>query len=466
MEQSSQSKKAAAGGGHFLNTGDGNRLEIIDIGHPVYVAAIEPDMAFWSLIEKSRLADTLENGEIAGKLKRHSRAMREEMETLRFGLAPSAVYFNPTEKCNLNCTYCYIPEELRKTGRNMTWQELKRALNILRDHFSATVPGRKPQIVFHGSEPLVNKEGVFRAILEYGAEFEFGIQTNATLLEKEDFRFLSAHGVAIGISLDGHTAAVADRHRKNWAGAGTFAKALKAIEMLKDYPLFNVICTVTSENVRSLVKIVEFLHGYGLQNCLLNQVRCTLDGGRASKPSDALMARMFTKALDRTYELYEETGRKLVVGNFANILLSIVAPSARRLMCDISPCGGGRCFFAVSAQGDVYPCSEFIGLPRFKGGNLFEDDLPAILASEPFGLVTARKVEDITPCSQCAIRHFCGAPCPAEAYQSSGRMEERGAFCEFYEHQVRYAFRQIADKRESAFLWDNWDRGTNEVFRL
>ncbi len=468
METMLESKEAAAGSGRFLNTGDGNCLQIIDLRHPVYVAAIEPDTAFWTLIEKGHLAQALSSGEIAGKLKKHFRKMSEEMETLRFGLTPSAVYFNPTEQCNLNCTYCYIPEARRLNGRHMTWAQMEKALRVLRDHFAATMPRgtRKPQIVFHGSEPLMNKGAVFRAIEEYAGEFDFGIQTNATLLEQEDFRFIVSHNVALGVSLDGHTRAVADRHRKNWAGNGTFRKVVKAVEMCRDYPLFNVICTVTSQNVRSLVRIVEFFHGLGLQNCLVNQVRCTLEGGRAAKPSDREMARMFIAALDRTFELYRETGRKLVIGNFANILLGIVAPTARRLMCDISPCGGGRCFFAVSAEGDVYPCSEFIGLPRFKGGNLFEDGLPAILASEPFKVVTSRKVENITPCSRCAIRHFCGAPCPAEAYQAHGSMEGRGAFCEFYEDQVRYAMRLIADGRESAYLWDNWDRDTKEMFRL
>ena len=142
MGRASESKEAAADAGRFLNTGDGKCLQIIDLRHPVYVAAIEPDTAFWSLIEKSHLADALSGGEIAWKLEKYSGTMGEEMETLRFGLTPSAVYFNPTEQCNLNCTYCYIPEALRKNGRHMTWAEMDRALLILRDHFSATVrPG-------------------------------------------------------------------------------------------------------------------------------------------------------------------------------------------------------------------------------------------------------------------------------------------------------------------------------------
>ena len=95
-----------------------------------------------------------------------------------------------------------------------------------------------------------------------------------------------------------------------------------------------------------------------------------------------------------------------------------------------------------------------------------QNDLKDVLTSEPFGLVTGRKVERITPCNRCAIRHFCGAPCPAEAYQIHGTMEERGAFCEFYEQQVRYAFGLIADGKESAFLWDNWEKDTKQLFRL
>lgn len=466
MKNNTLSKPPASAGGRYLNSGEGHCVQVIDIGHAVYAAAVQPDTAFWALVGKDNLSEVFSSkGKLQSTLKKHAASMSREMETLRFGLSPSAVYFNPTQRCNLNCSYCYIPEPIRKDGRHMPWKKIDQALTALKNYFSKTVPaGRKPQVVFHGSEPLLNKDAVFKAIEKYSKDFEFGIQTNATLLESGDLPFLSARKVAVGISLDGHTAAVADKCRKDWGGSGAFRKSLNALEILRDYPFFSLICTVTNENVTELVKIVDFLHKHGVENCLLNQVRCTLEGGRKSKPSDELMAREFIKALDRTYELYKKTGRKLIVANFANIILSIIAPSARRLMCDINPCGGGRCFFAVSAEGDVYPCSEFIGLPRFKGGNIFKNDLPKILKSEPFRLITGRRVEKIPHCRECAIRHFCGAPCPAEAHQLHGEMDRQGAFCEFYEHQVRYAFRLIADKKESAFLWDNWDRDTKDLF--
>lgn len=468
MELSSARKQTAAScRGHLFNSGSGYCLQTIDIGHPEYAAVLVADTAFWSIIKKECLGQVFTSGEIFSKLKKYSSRMKEEIHTLRFNLKPSAVYFNPTEICNLNCSYCYIPEEIRKEGANMSADQLEKSLHILKEYFLSTLPsGRKPLIVFHGSEPLINKKVLFQSIEKHIHEFEFGIQTNAVLLEKEDFKFLSSYNVAIGISLDGHNSLIADKYRKDWSSKGVFKKVLEIVKMAKGYPLFNVICTVTNGNVKSLTKIIEFFHQHHIENCLINQVRCTLDGGKKSKPDDAIMAQMFIDALKRSYELFQQTGRKIIIGNFANILLSIIAPSARRLMCDINPCGAGRCFFSVSAKGDVYPCSEFIGLPRFKGGNLFKDTLSKILLSEPFSIVTDRRIENIAPCKQCAIRHFCGAPCPAEAYQLHGTMQSPGAFCEFYEHQVRYAFRLIADKKESAYLWDNWDKNTTEMFRF
>jgi len=347
----------------------------------------------------------------------------------------------------------------------MSEASLLDALAILKSYFRKTVPsGSLPQIVFHGSEPMLNREAMFAGIEQYRDDFRFGVQTNGTLLDEVTIDFLTAHGVGIGLSLDGHSAEVADKTRRNWSGEGSFSKVLAAMERLRGYPGYNVICTITSQNIRWLSKIVDFFHAYEVPACMLNPVRCTQQGARDIKPTDARLAKYFLAALDRSYELYRSTGRRLVVANFANVLVGIVAPTARRLMCDISPCGGGRCFFALSAKGDIFPCSEFIGLPDFKGGNIFTNDIEQILSTEAFGLVTGRKVEDIEPCCHCAVRHFCGAPCPAEASEMNGGMNRTGAFCEFYEEQVRYALRVIADGRGEAFLWDGWDMGTTSTF--
>ena len=341
------------------------------------------------------------------------------------------------------------------------------ALERLRVYFRSSLPEDvTPQIIFHGAEPLLNKEGIFAAIEHFGEAFSYGIQTNATLLTAKDVAFLGKHRVSIGISLDAPAAATASLTRHTWKGRGVFDETVRALELLEGYPAYSVICTVTTENVTQQVRMIEFLHDRKVPVCMLNVVRCTQTRSRMIKPADGEAALNYIEALERSHELYKATGRKLVVANFANILLSILAPNARRLMCDISPCGGGRCFFALAPDGGLYPCSEFIGLPQFNGGNLFRDAIPDVLASSAFRKVTGRKVEKIALCADCEIRHFCGSPCPAEAYTTNGGMDQPGSFCEFYKEQARYAFRLISENRAEDFLWDNWDEGLETTFSL
>lgn len=461
----SESRGAAPSRGRFVNSGEGPTLQPIDVGHADYIALVDPDTAFWSLVARDRLSDAMADGPLLRAYRKKAAGFAREMEVLRFGLKPSAAYFNPTERCNLNCTYCYIPEGMRSGGSHMPREQLLQALQRLRDYFRRTLPaGTLPQIIFHGAEPLLARDAVFAGIDAFRDDFRFGIQTNATLLDDAAVEFLGDRDVSIGISLDAPGREIADRTRKDWSGQGVHAKVLEAMERLRGYDAWSVICTVTRENTRQLTRMVEFLHAREVPTCLMNIVRCTLPPAREVKPDDAPAAKAFLAALDRSYELYQQTGRKLVVGNFANVLLAILAPTARRLMCDISPCGGGRCFFAVTPSGDLFPCSEFIGLEAFRGGNLFRDEVEQVLESRAFQLVTGRNVDAIDPCRRCAIRHFCGSPCPAEAHEMNGGMDRTGAFCEFYEEQVRYAFRLIADGREGAYLWDGWDRGTKKTF--
>lgn len=441
----------------------------VDIGHDVYAAVTDPETAFWALVDKTRIAESIAEGSpLLENFREKSDSFAKELQALRFELTPSGVYLNPTERCNLNCTYCYLPGKQRSEGQHMSESTLVAALTRLRDYFRSVMPeGRLPRAIFHGAEPLMNKGAVFAAIEEFGDDFAFGIQTNGTLLDDAAVDFLTARNVSIGLSLDGPVAGITDATRLTWGGKSVHEKVLKAMEKLRGYGSWSVITTCTTENLKHLTQMVELFHAHEVPTCMLNTLRCTLPGARGVKPADADMGKALFAALDRTHALYQQTGRKLVVANFANILIAILAPTARRLMCDISPCGGGRAFFALAADGSLYPCSEFIGLPRFNGGNLFEGGgIEAALKSDAFGTVTSRNVDCFAPCSDCAIRHFCGSPCPAEAHEMNGSMDRIGAFCDFYKEQVNYALRLIANGKSDDYLWDGWDEGTDTTFLM
>ena len=356
---------------------------------------------------------------------------------------------------------------MRRKGQHMSREKLLESLAILKRYFRTTVPkGSLPQIIFHGAEPLLNREAVFAGIERYADDFRFGVQTNATLLDESAIEFLRGHEVSIGISLDAPTAAIADRTRSNWEGQGVFAQVIEAMDRLKGYPAWSVICTVSKENLRHLTKLVDFLHEHEVPTCLMNILRCTLPRSRSVKPDDAPAAKYFLQALDRTHELYKKTGRKLIVGNFANILLAIIAPAARRLMCDISPCGGGRCFFALAPNGDLFPCSEFIGLR-------------AVLRRQPVSRRYSRRAREravpighrpqgrghrsLPPLRDPA---FLRLALSGRGPRNERRHGKDRRFCEFYEEQVRYAFRLIADEKVNDYLWDDWDKGMRQTFAM
>jgi uncharacterized protein len=443
-------------------------LASLDIGHPAYAAILDPDTAFWALVDKTRVADTLAGSMLRDTYHQHAEACRRELNALRFELKPSGVYLNPTERCNLNCRYCYLPEAQRRSGGHMSDDELLASLSRLRDYFRSIMPeGGKPRAIFHGAEPLMNRDAVFAAIDAFAGDFIFGLQTNGTLLDDRAVNFLATRNVSIGLSLDGPSADVTDATRQTWSRRSVHNRVLAAMDRLQGYGSWSAIATCTTENLPHLTAMVELFHARKVPTCMLNAVRCTLAGARDVRPADEAMSRAFFAALDRTHELYRDSGRKLVVANFANILIAILAPTARRLMCDISPCGAGRAFFALSADGSLYPCSEFIGLSRFNGGHLLADGgIEAALTSDAFTAVTGRNVDAFDPCSECAIRHFCGSPCPAEAHEMNGGMGGSGAFCAFYRDQVKYALRVIADGKADDYLWDGWDDGTETLFDL
>ena len=272
----------------------GPALIPVDIGHDVYAAVTDPSTAFWALVDKTRIAESLAGGPLLDAYRDKADTFARELHALRFELKPSGVYLNPTERCNLNCTYCYLPGAQRSGGSHMPAETLIVSLDKLRDYFRSVMPeGRKPRAIFHGAEPLMNKDAVFAAIDAFADDFTFGLQTNGTLLDDAAVEFFTSRNVSIGLSLDGPSANITDATRRTWGGKSVHAKVLAAMEKLKGYGSWSVITTCTTENLPYLTQMVEFFHASEVPTCMLNTVRCTLPDARGVKPADGAMAKGF-----------------------------------------------------------------------------------------------------------------------------------------------------------------------------
>ncbi|RJQ15041.1 MAG: peptide-modifying radical SAM enzyme CbpB [Nitrospiraceae bacterium] len=410
--------------------------------------ALDPENVFWGLLPRNNgefmLPDDLIK--LYNKEREH---LDTEMKNFRFNEPLNCVYIDPTDRCNANCPYCYIPAKIRRHGTQMTWEQLDMTLSKIAEHFNGMK--KKPVIVFHAAEPLLAKDIIFEGIKKYHNKMLFGIQTNALLLEKKDAAFMMKYRVGVGISLDAATAAVNNRSRVSVKGEGNFKKAVQALDWFKGYEGLNVIATVTKYNVNKLSELVKFLHKKKVPCMLLNPVRLTQKRSWSLKPDDMVFAKNMMKAVETAMELSQKTKHQIVIGNFANVILAIIAPTARRMMCDISPCGGGRTFLTVTADGEMVPCGEFIGFKEFSGGNIFKTSIDTAMKSKPFKQIRERMVEKIEECDTCDFRHICGSPCPAEMH-ARGNMYQKAAFCEFYKEIIKQAFRMIAEDKVQYLL--------------
>jgi uncharacterized protein len=243
--------------------------------------------------------------------------------------------------------------------------------------------------------------------------------------------------------LDSPVKEVHDRIRPLRGGGGTYDRAVHAIEHLDGYRNMSIICTISSMNVTTLPEMIDFLADRKVPSILMNPVRGTQEVARALRPPNDVLIPKFTQAIDRAVAR-TKAGNRITIGDFSNLILGIVAPQGRRLMCDITPCGGGRCFVSVASDGSIYPCSEFLGLKDFSTASVFEKGgVEKAVHSPQLKLVRSRRAENIPVCSDCAIRNICGAPCPGEVYAEKGSIMEKSPYCEFYEAIIRYAFQMI-----------------------
>ncbi|WP_456477761.1 peptide-modifying radical SAM enzyme CbpB [Geoglobus ahangari] len=377
---------------------------------------LDPDTNFWAIYERELPENVLRFYE------ENRSVLEERMRRYRFEVDFNTAYINPTERCNASCEYCYIPPEIRRRGREMSYEALRDILERLESLGVRNV-------IFHGAEPLLVKDAIFRVMGEF--DYRYGIQTNGFLLEEEDVDFLKSMNANVGVSFDSPVREVEDFLR----GKGHYDNIMQILDWFDGYANLNVITTINKHNYTQLEEMVDLLAGK-VRLVLMNPVRGTSEGGRRLRPDPVKAAEHFLRAVERAI-WHTKNGRRIVIGDFANILLGIVAPYSRVLQCDISPCGAGRRFISVTPEG-IFPCGEFIGFEEFGIGL---DELE--LAGEKFSEVRERVVERIEECRDCEYRNICGAPCPAEVYAEKGTMFEKAPFCEFYKAVIEKAFEVI-----------------------
>ncbi len=174
---------------------------------------------------------------------------------------PRNLVVQPTGFCNLDCTYCYLPDRNDKTPMPITVAEaIARSASEL-----AEGPHRKPLgLIWHAGEPLALGPRRFTELLQPFEELrrrgllEHAVQTNATLINDEWCRLLAEYGFRVGVSIDGPADLTARRIDRQ--GRPVFDRIVKGIDRLRHHGVpFSLIAVVSRESISDPDRLLDFL---------------------------------------------------------------------------------------------------------------------------------------------------------------------------------------------------------------
>ncbi len=329
------------------------------------------------------------------------------------GAIIKAMCLHVAHDCNMTCKYCFGSQGAFEGQRSLISLETgKKAIDFLLNHSGSR---RNLEIDFFGGEPLMNFE-VIKELVNYGRETEkafgknirFTITTNGLLLDDLKADYINENMDNVILSIDGRPE-VNDNMRQTVTGKGTYdiitEKYLNLIK--KREKTYYVRGTFTRENL-DFAEDVKHLAEKGFKNISMEPVVTDISRSYALQDEDKeLILREYDRLTD-IYLQYAKEGKRFEFFHF-NIDLNQGPCIVKR----VSGCGAGTEYVAVSPEGDIYPCHQFVGNSDFKLGNLYDDHFENRLYDE----FNRAHIYNKKKCSECWAKFYCSGGCHANAFQ-------------------------------------------------
>ncbi len=314
--------------------------------------------------------------------------------------------------CNLRCPYCFADQGPYGGDRAMMSLETgKKAVEFL---FKESGNRKNLNIDFFGGEPLMNFEVVKDLIIyiekrakDLGKIPELTLTTNALLLDKEKGDFLKEHKISVVLSLDGRPE-VQNKMRYTANKKGSYDIVAENISnFIEDgYPNYIVRGTFTRENL-DFLKDLQHLSSLGLKNLSIEPVVGPEEAFYSIKDKDIST---LLEEYDKLTEYMEENHDF----NFFHFNIDIYKGPC--LPKRISACGAGHEYVAISPQGDIYPCHQFVGNKDFMMGNVYKEDISKEIGKTFQNANVLNKKE----CMDCWARFYCSGGCHASNWHDTG----------------------------------------------
>lgn len=327
-----------------------------------------------------------------------------------------ALCLHVAHDCNLRCEYCFAAKGDYHSGRKLMPVEV--ALTAVDFLVKNSGHKRTLEIDFFGGEPLMNFDTI-KKVVSYGRSIEkksekkfyFTITTNGSLLNEENTNFINQEMDNIVISIDGRKE-IHDSARCDRSGKGTYDKIVPLAQQLiqkRDNKSYFIRGTFTSKN-KDFSKDVLHLATLGFKEISVEPV---VGFGEklfiTEQDLPEILHEYETFALEYSKSLQKENPF-----HFYHFNLNLY--NGPCIYKRIIACGAGFEYLAVSPEGDLYPCHQFVGQEEFSLGNV-NDGVTSNHLRNNFkntNILTKNK------CRDCWAKLFCSGGCHANAWYSNG----------------------------------------------
>lgn len=321
--------------------------------------------------------------------------------------------------CNLRCGYCFA--DTGDFGGHRALMSKKVAQKAIEFAIKGSKKRHNLELDLFGGEPLMNMP-VVKFIVDYvrkreketGKNIKLTLTTNGTLLTDEIVTYLNDNRVMLVLSLDG-SKKTHDHMRPYPGHLGSFDKAVEGFKKV-----------IESRRGRNYYLRGTYTH---YNPHFADDVLAMLEVGSEISMEPVVgtnepyvLTEDDWQILDKEYEklarIYLDKRRKGIPFDFFhfNVALDNGPCVAKRL----AGCGAGHEYYAITPEGDIYPCHQFVGREQYKMGTL---DMGIVKKDmvQYFRHMHVMKKEE---CRTCWARFFCSGGCHANADLVNGTIEK------------------------------------------
>ena len=359
-----------------------------------------------------------------------------------------ALCLHVSHDCNLRCQYCFASTGDFGTGHRMTMdiETAKKAIDFVIERSGNR---RNIEVDFFGGEPLMAMNTV-KATVEYARSlekehnknFRFTITTNGVLLSDENIEYINREMSNAVLSIDGRPE-VNDRMRKTVGGSGSYEVILPKFQKLvagrgeKDYYLRG---TFTRHNL-DFASDVRHIADQGFRHVSVEPVVGSPDCGYAFQEDD----------LPKILEEYERLAAELLKRDDVNFFhFNVDLSQGPCVIKRMRGCGAGCEYVAITPEGDIYPCHQFVGNEEYKLGNLYSGTFDMELSRRFAGLNIYTRPD----CKDCWAKFYCSGGCSASNLLVNGDIKKPNRFgCEMQKKRLECAIAMKAIRAD--MVWED-----------